>query len=91
MGNIQRIDNALDSIDTKLTSTKLELSTLQEQLETARVEVQKTFPQEEELKTKSARLQELNSLLNMDEKDDAILDDCEVDMDVGKRTYSVVR
>lgn len=91
MGNIQRIDNALDSIDTKLTSTKLELSTLQEQLETAKVEVQKAFPQEEELQTKSARLQELNSLLNMDEKDDAILDDCEAEISVEKQQYSLER
>lgn len=91
LGNIQRIDNAMDSIETKLNATKLELSTLQERLEAAKVEVQKAFPQEEELQTKSARLQELNSLLNMDEKDDAILDDCEAEISVEKQQYSLER
>ena len=44
------------------------LSDLHGQLETARVEVQKPFPREEELKTKTSRLEELNALLNMDNK-----------------------
>lgn len=46
-----------------------QLSDLQAQLETAKVEVEKPFPREEELKTKTARLEELNALLNMDEHD----------------------
>lgn len=46
-----------------------QLSNLQTQLETAKVEVQKPFPREEELKAKTARLEELNALLNMDNKE----------------------
>ena len=91
LGNIQRIDNAMDSIETKLNATKLELNTIQERLETTKVEVQKTFPQEEELQTKSARLQELNSLLNMDEKDNAILDDSAAEVEAEKQVYALAR
>lgn len=47
---------------------ELRLETLQQQLATAKEEVQRPFPQEEELAKKSARLSELNSLLNMDKK-----------------------
>lgn len=91
LGNIQRIDNAMDSIETKLNATKLELSTLQEQLETAKMEVQKAFPQDEELQTKCARLQELNSLLNMDERDDTILDDSGTEVEAEKQVYALAR
>ena len=55
------------------------------------MEVQKDFPQEEELQTKSTRLQELNSLLNMDEKDDAILDDSEAEVEAEKQVYTLTR
>ncbi len=68
LGNLTRISNALSDIEKKLHDTEQKLETLQEQLETAMVEVQKPFPKEEELAEKSARLAELNSLLNMDEK-----------------------
>lgn len=44
------------------------------QLENAKVEVQKPFPQEEELKTKTERLNELNALLNLDKKENEIVD-----------------
>ena len=44
------------------------------QLENAKAEVQKPFPQEEELKTKSARLNELNALLNLDKRENEIVD-----------------
>lgn len=74
LGNLQRIDNALDGIENRLNAAQLELETTYSELETAKEEVQKPFPKEAELQEKSARLQELNSLLNMDEKDDAILD-----------------
>ena len=67
-GNIQRMDNALDLLPVKEQACREHLSDLQGQLETARVEVQKPFPREEELKTKTARLEELNALLNMDNK-----------------------
>ena len=67
-GNIQRMDNALDMLSVKEQTCREHLSDLQGQLETARVEVQKPFPREEELKTKTARLEELNALLNMDNR-----------------------
>ncbi len=73
LGNLTRINNALADIEKKCSETEQKLETLQGQLETAKVEVQKPFPKEEELAEKSARLAELNSLLNMDEKgNDAI-------------------
>ena len=68
LGNVQRINNALASIEKRLTESEQKLETLQEQLAVAQVEVQKPFPQEEELAQKQERLSELNSLLNMDEK-----------------------
>ena len=67
-GNIQRMDNALDMLPVKEQTCREHLSDLHGQLETARVEVQKPFPREEELKTKTSRLEELNALLNMDNK-----------------------
>ena len=69
LGNIQRIHNALSGIGKQLTDTQQKLSNLEQQLVTARAEVVKPFPQEEELKEKNERLAELNSLLNMDERD----------------------
>ena len=51
-----------------------QLSDLQTQLETAKAEVQKPFPREAELNTKTARLEELNSLLNLDHKEPEIVD-----------------
>ena len=84
-------DHAKDAIEPNLNATKLEMNTLQERLETAKVEVQKEFPQEAELQTKSTRLQELNSLLNMDEKDDAILDDSDTEIETEKQARSLVR
>lgn len=55
-------------------SCREQLSNFQTQLETAKVEVEKPFPREEELKTKTARLEELNSLLNLDHKESEIAD-----------------
>lgn len=73
-GNIQRILNALASIEKTLPQVERRLETLQQQLAEAKEEVQRPFPQEEELNEKSARLAELNALLDMDEKgDDAAL------------------
>ena len=74
-GNIQRILNALASIEKTLPQVERRLETLQQQLAEAKEEVQRPFPQEAELNEKSARLVELNALLDMDEKgDDAALD-----------------
>ena len=73
-GNIQRILNALASIEKTLPQVERRLETLQQQLAEAKEEVQRPFLQETELNEKSARLAELNALLDMDEKgDDAAL------------------
>ena len=65
-----------------MTNTKRQLETTQEEMRTAKQEAEKEFPKEQELREKAARLQELNSLLNMDERDDALLDDNEVEAEV---------
>ena len=68
LGNIQRIHNALSSLDKKLAESEQKLETVQQQLATAQEEVKKPFPKETELNEKMERLSELNALLNMDEK-----------------------
>ena len=73
-GNLQRMDNALEGLPIKEQTCREQLSNLQTQLETAKAEVQKPFPREEELTTKMARLEELNSLLNLDHKEPEIVD-----------------
>ena len=73
-GNIQRMDNALDTLPVKEQVCRERLSDLEAQLETARVEVQKPFPREEELKAKTARLEELNALLNLDKREPEVVD-----------------
>ena len=73
-GNIQRMDNALDTLPVKEQVCRERLSDLQAQLETAKVEVQKPFPREEELKAKTARLEELNALLNLDKREPEVVD-----------------
>ena len=73
-GNLQRMDNALESLPIKEQTCREQLSNLQTQLETAKAEVQKPFPREEELTTKTARLEELNTLLNLDHKEPEIVD-----------------
>lgn len=65
-GNILRIDNALDSIEKRLENSREQLATLNEQLETAKSELGKPFPQEDELQEKLARLAELNAILDID-------------------------
>ena len=67
-GNLQRMDNALEGLPIKEQACREQLANLQTQLTTAKVEVEKPFPREEELKTKTERLEELNVLLNMDNK-----------------------
>ncbi len=68
LGNLQRISNALSGIEKKLAESELKLETVQQQLATAKEEVEKPFAKEEELVEKMERLSELNALLNMDEK-----------------------
>lgn len=89
LGNLQRIDNLLDGLEGRLTNAKRQLETTQEEMRTAKQEAEKEFPKEQELREKAARLQELNSLLNMDERDDTVLDDNEVEAEVPE--YSCVR
>ena len=72
-GNIQRMDNLLESLSLKEQACREKLSDLHNQLETARVEVLKPFPREEELQAKLARLEELNALLNMDKREPEIV------------------
>ncbi len=73
-GNITRLDNLLEGFETKLQACEEMLSDTITQLASAKVEVEKPFAQEGELKTKSARLDELNILLNMDKNENEIVD-----------------
>lgn len=73
-GNVQRLDNALGAFEEKMTACKEQLDNTHVQLENAKVEVQKPFPQEDELKTKTERLNELNALLNLDKHENEIVD-----------------
>ena len=77
-GNIQRMDNLLETLQVKEQACKEKLSELHAQMETAKGEVQKPFPREDELKTKLARLEELNTLLNMDKHEPEIISDTEM-------------
>ena len=65
-GNISRIENALTALDKKLGGLNTRLSDLERQVENARKELEKPFPQEDELRKKSARLVELNAELDME-------------------------
>ena len=73
-GNIQRMDNLLESMPTRQLDYKEKLKNLEIQVEIAKQEVEKPFPREEELKAKSARLDQLNILLNMDKRENEIVD-----------------
>lgn len=73
-GNIQRMDNLLESMPTRQLDYKEKLKNLEIQVEIAKQEVEKPFPREEELKEKSARLDQLNILLNMDKRENEIVD-----------------
>jgi N12 class adenine-specific DNA methylase len=73
-GNIQRMDNVLDGLSTRLTDCEHMLADIKRQMEAAKVEAEKPFPQEFELKQKSARLAELDALLNMDKRENEMID-----------------
>ena len=73
-GNIQRLDNTLSSFEERMAACADQLENTRVQLENAKAEVQKPFPQEEELAAKTARLNELNALLNLDKKENEIVD-----------------
>ena len=74
-GNITRIDNAIERIPDVLTTAKDDLDNIEKQFATAKIEVEKPFSKEEELKEKTARLDELNILLNLDKRENEIADD----------------
>ncbi len=67
-GNLTRIDNALNAMPDRLQNVRNTLDALTAQMETAKAELCKPFPQEDELRTKSARLAELNAELNIDDR-----------------------
>ena len=70
IGNITRMDNVLDKLPERLEDTISKLKDTEEQFQTAKIEIQKTFPQAELLKDKSLRLAEVNSLLDMGKSED---------------------
>ena len=90
-GNIIRLDNGIERFAESLSLAENDLENTQNQLETAKKEVQKPFIQEEELKTKLARLDELNILLNMDKRENEIVggepDEGEVPNTRKEKTY----
>mgnify|MGYP000812185529 CR=1 FL=1 len=90
-GNIIRLDNGIERFAESLSLAENDLENTKNQLETAKKEVQKPFIQEEELKTKLARLDELNILLNMDKRENEIVggepDESEVPNTRKEKTY----
>ena len=72
-GNIVRIDNGIERFEEALADTKNSLENAEKQFETAKQEIEKPFAKEEELRAKTARLDELNILLNMDKKENEIV------------------
>ena len=80
-GNIQRLDNTIDSFSERLARCEAQLENVHQQLEAAKIEAEAPFPQEDELKKKSARLDELNILLNLDKKENEIVDGDRADDD----------
>lgn len=74
-GNVIRIENLLSNLETKLEEKKTELENVKIQYENAKNEIKRPFPREEELQEKTKRLNELNVLLNLNEKTNEIIDD----------------
>ena len=74
-GNISRIDNAIERIPDVLEDKRLDLENTEKQLENAKAEVDKPFPQEEELQQMTTRLNELDILLNLDKRENELADD----------------
>ena len=85
-GNLTRIDNALNGMAERLTTVQNKLESLYSQMETAKQELGKPFPQENELRVKSARLAELNIALNIDDKTplEALAEEAPVKTEVAK-------
>ena len=85
LGNIIRLDNSLNNFPERITAAENELTTLHQQQAAAQIEVEKPFPQEEELAEKSARLAELNAQLDVDEKSHEPEQEEEPDEDAPRR------
>ena len=77
IGNITRIDNEINFITNRLSLAEKNLVNVKNDLEKAKVEITKPFEQEQELKDKLKRLNELNKKLNLDEKTNDIMDEDE--------------
>ena len=80
-GNLTRLDNALDGFPDRIARAENQLQTLYQQQEAAEIEVQKPFPKEAELAEKSARLAELDTLLNMESRPEPEQDTPETEQD----------
>jgi len=78
-GNITRIDNVIEDMSKRIERTKIELESQEKQFENAKVDVKIPFDKEEELKEKMTRLDNLNILLNLNERENEIIDDREVE------------
>ena len=90
LGNITRINNVLDGLSSDLKSEEIELENVKVQFENAKEECKRPFKQEQELKEKSKRLDEVNVLLNMNEKDKEVIDfddNTEVESQKSNRDY----
>ena len=74
-GNVTRLDNKIAQFEDNLARCGEELENTKNQLETAKNEISKPFPKEDELAEKTERLGELNRLLDLDKKEDALLED----------------
>lgn len=84
-GNIVRIDNAIKDMPSRLAMCKTELGNTMLQLENAKAEVEKPFAFEDELKQKSSRLDELNTQLNLDVRDEQIVDEIENEIEIRQK------
>ena len=84
--NIQRMDNMLDGPEARMQGQQESLKYVESQLETAREEAQRPFPQEDELKEKQARLDQLNLELNMDSHNTELLDDTPGEGELNERS-----
>ena len=90
-GNTIRIDNVLDNLKKELENTKVILEDTKMQFENAKIEIQKEFPQEQELKNKIARLEQVNKELNLNEKEHEIIDNDEPDGKSQERDFDKER
>ena len=81
-GNIQKLNNAFESMEKKKEECEIKLGNIKKQLENAQLEVEKPFEQEVELSEKLERLNELNALLNMDEKGENSVEEKEESMEI---------